>query len=90
MPNLAREYRGWYNADMQQALKLHPDSRCLAATRIDVEIARPRPGNLVLHYFVAGRISDLRMPPVTAPMLAHELWQHTCFEAFMSGIGTSP
>ena len=68
---------------MRQALKLHPDSRCLAATRIEVEIARPRPGNLVLHYFVTGKIGDLRMPPETAPTRAHELWQHTCFEAFV-------
>ncbi len=68
---------------MRQALKLHPDSRCVAATGIEVEIARPRPGNLVLHYFVTGRISDLRMPAGTAPTRAHELWQHTCFEAFV-------
>jgi hypothetical protein len=55
----------------------------MAATRIDVEIARLRPNNLVLHYFVAGRISDLRMPPANAPTRAHELWQQTCFEAFV-------
>lgn len=68
---------------MRQALTLHPGSRCMAATRIDVEIARPRPGNLVLHYLVNGRISDLRMPPVMAPSRAPELWQHTCFEVFV-------
>ena len=55
----------------------------MAATRIEVEIARPRPSNLVLHYFVTGKISDLRMPPEAAPTRAHELWQHTCFEAFV-------
>jgi hypothetical protein len=68
---------------MRQALRLHPDSRCTAVTRIDVEIARPRPGDLVLHYFLTGEIGDLRMPPETAPTRAHELWQHTCFEAFV-------
>ncbi|MGC9955231.1 MAG: DOMON-like domain-containing protein [Rhizomicrobium sp.] len=68
---------------MHQVLKLHPDSRCDAATRIDVEVARPRPGNLVLHYFVTGSINDLRMPPVTAPARTDELWRHTCFEAFV-------
>ena len=55
----------------------------MAATSIDVEIARPRPGNLVLRYLVTGRISDLRMPPETVPARADELWQHTCFEAFV-------
>lgn len=68
---------------MRQALKLHPDSHCPAATRIDVEVARPSPGHLVLHYFVAGRMSDLRIPPVTAPLRADGLWRHTCFEAFV-------
>ncbi len=55
----------------------------MAATRIEVEIARPRPSNLVLHYFLTGQISDLRMPPETTPTRTHELWQHTCFEAFV-------
>jgi hypothetical protein len=82
-PSVAREHRGWYNADMRQALRLHPDSRCAAATRIEVEIARPRPGNLVLRYFVTGKISDLRLPAETVPTRAHELWQQTCFEAFV-------
>ena len=67
---------------MRQALKLHPDSRCTAASRIEVEVARPR-GGLVLRYFVTGKISDLRMPPATPPARADELWQHTCFEAFV-------
>jgi hypothetical protein len=68
---------------MRQALKLHPDSRCSAATRIEVEVARPRPGNLVLHYFVTGKMIDLRLPPVTAATRSDQLWRHTCFEAFV-------
>jgi hypothetical protein len=68
---------------MGQALTLHPGSRCMAATRIEVEIGRPSPSNLVLHYSVTGRISGLRMPPSGAPTRAEELWQHTCFEVFV-------
>ena len=68
---------------MRQALKLHPDSRCSAATRIEVEVARPRRGSLVLRYIVTGKMSDLRMPPVTAPTRSDEIWRHTCFEAFV-------
>jgi hypothetical protein len=64
-------------------LKLHPDSRCLAATRIDVDVARPGPGNLVLRYVVTGKTSVLRLPPLAAPARKDELWQHTCFEAFV-------
>lgn len=68
---------------MRQALTLHPGSHCGAATRIDVEIGRPRLGNLVLGYSVTGRISDLRTPPMGTPARAQELWRHTCFEVFV-------
>ena len=68
---------------MRQALRLHPDSRCVAATGIEVEIVRPPAGGLVLHYFVSGKIADLRVAPVMASARADELWRHTCFEAFI-------
>jgi len=68
---------------MRHALKLHPDSRPGAATGIEVDVARPHAGNLLLHYFVAGTISDLVMPPVSTSMRTDELWRHTCFEAFV-------
>jgi hypothetical protein len=68
---------------MRQTLRLHPDSHCAAATRIEADVARPRPGNLILSYVVSGRISDLRWPPVVAAARADELWRYTCFEAFI-------
>jgi hypothetical protein len=68
---------------MRQALRLHPDSRCAAATRIEVDVTRPRDGGLVLSYVVTGRIGGLRLPPVMASARAYELWRHTCFEAFV-------
>jgi hypothetical protein len=68
---------------MRQTLRLHPDSLCAAATRIEADIARPRPDSLILSYVVNGRISDLRFPPVVAAARADELWRHTCFEAFV-------
>ena len=37
----------------------------------------------MLRYIVTGKISDLRMPPMAARARADELWQHTCFEAFV-------
>jgi hypothetical protein len=55
----------------------------LAVTRIDVDVTRPRPGALILRYVVTGKMSELLMPPVTAPARADKLWQHTCFEAFI-------
>jgi hypothetical protein len=40
-------------------------------------------GGLVLFYLVIGRIGDLHIPPPVAPARTDELWQHTCFEAFV-------
>jgi hypothetical protein len=68
---------------MRQALTLHPDSRCTAAAEIEVEVARPRPGALVLRYIVTGATGGLSLPPVTAPTRSDGLWRHTCFEAFV-------
>jgi hypothetical protein len=68
---------------MRQPLALHPDSRCTAVTRIDALASRRSPGHLVVRYTVAGKISALRMPPVTSSTRANELWKHTCFEAFV-------
>jgi hypothetical protein len=68
---------------MRHTLRLHPDSLCAAATKIEADIMRPRPGSLILSYVVSGKIGDLLMPPVVAPARADELWQHTCFEAFL-------
>jgi len=68
---------------MRQVLKLHPDSRSVAAVHVEVDVSLPRFGNLVLQYFVTGKLSDLRLPPVTIPARSDELWRHTCFEAFV-------
>ena len=68
---------------MRLVLKLHPDSRCTAAARIEAEAARPRPGTLALRYVVTGRMGDLHLPPATAPERTDGLWRRTCFEAFV-------
>jgi hypothetical protein len=68
---------------MRRSLTLHPDSRCEAVSGIDVEAARPQAGKLVLRYLVIGKICDLRLPPIAAPVRATDLWRETCFEAFL-------
>lgn len=69
---------------MRLALSLHPESRCAAATGIDVDATRPGPGELVLRYAVTGAIGDLRLPPAMLPTRVDDLWKHTCFEAFIA------
>ena len=68
---------------MRCALRLHPGSICQAVTSIEVEVAREADATLVLHYAVTGHTDDLRLPAVTAPARVDELWQHSCFEAFV-------
>jgi hypothetical protein len=68
---------------MRQGLRLHPDSRCDAATAIDVAVARPRRSILLLTYVVTGTIGALSLPRVIKSARADALWQHTCFEAFV-------
>jgi hypothetical protein len=68
---------------MHRALKRHPDSRCSAAAGVEVKVTRPRADNLVLSYIVTGKTSDIKMPPTVPTARADNLWQHTCFEAFI-------
>ena len=68
---------------MRQALRRHPDVLCPAVTGIEVDVAHPRAGSLVLSYVVNGKIGDLCIPPVVTAARADELWRHTCFEAFI-------
>lgn len=68
---------------MRHALTLHPDSRCEAVARIEVDVLRPGPKSLALRYLVTGNIRDLSLPPVKPSARADNLWQHTCFEAFL-------
>jgi hypothetical protein len=70
-------------AVMLHSLRRHPDSRCVAATRVDVDVAPSGSGRLVVSYVVHGETSQLRLPAVTASERSHELWRCTCFEAFV-------
>lgn len=72
---------------MRHSLKLHPHSLLHAGTKVEVEVARPHPGTLVLCYLVTGNVGELRIPAVTAPARSDDLWRHTCFEAFVRASG---
>lgn len=72
---------------MRRALTLHPDGRCDAVSAIAVEVSRPMPGSLALHYTLSGRLADIVLPPLAEPLRTDELWQHTCFELFVRAGG---
>lgn len=69
---------------MRRLLKRHPDSSSLAA-QIEVKITQPHADRLELSYIVTGEMSNLRLPPVGDASRSDNLWQHTCFEAFVRG-----
>ena len=71
---------------MRRFLRLHPESRCEGVARIEVDVARPGAGDLVLGYRVTGSVNDLYLPPAAAPARADELWRRTCFEAFVRAV----
>jgi hypothetical protein len=67
---------------MHRLLKLHPDSKRFATT-VEVEIKRPRPDSLAFRYRVTGMMSNVRLSPIADVSRTDDLWQHTCFEAFI-------
>ncbi len=71
---------------MRHLLKLHPDSRCDAAISIEAYVGRSPRGNLSLRYYLAGA-RNVANPAFAHYARADGLWQHTCFEAFLT---TSP
>jgi hypothetical protein len=68
---------------MRQLLRLHPESRSSVAQHVEVVVTRPRPEGLVLSYKLSGRVDEVYLPAVRPTARGDELWQHTCFEAFV-------
>ena len=68
---------------MRQTLILHPDSASDAVKWIEVELSRPEPAQVRLHYKLGGYVGDLAIPGHAEPVRAEGLWQHMCFELFV-------
>lgn len=70
-------------------LTCHPETRSQAVRGIEVRVSWEQGGALALTYALKGDLSRLRIPPPRPPRRADHLWQHTCFEAFISMKGDS-
>jgi hypothetical protein len=70
-------------------LKRHPDTPSAAVDTIAVEAVR-NVCNLRLRYRVVGRIAAINIPVCAQSVHTDELWQHTCFEAFVKEEGAPP
>lgn len=68
---------------MLASLLLHPDYRCDAVDRIDVELDRPSARSVQLRYRVSGAVSDLALPASARPERTDGLWNYSCFEFFL-------
>jgi len=73
---------------MQQVeLSSHSTTPCAAVSRLTATIALPETGWMELAYELEGDLSALRWP-TTAAGRHDDLWQHTCFEAFVMPVGS--
>ncbi len=68
-------------------LTCHPDGCSGAIEGIQVHVGWTRTNALAFTYALNGDLMRLRIPLPQPPRRADGLWQHTCFEAFVSVTG---
>lgn len=62
----------------------HPDTSNQAVRRIEAQVSWYPERMLSLSYTLTGDCTHLRISPPQPPARANNLWQHTCFEAFIA------
>lgn len=74
---------------MENTLSLvhHPDSSPSLVTALDVSVERRAGGGLWLRYYVDGPDGAVVLPHSDITGRANNLWQTTCFEAFVRRAG---
>lgn len=65
-------------------LTCHPDTSNQAVRGIEVRVCWHQEGTLALTYTLTGNCTRLQIPPSRPPARDHQLWRHTCLEAFIS------
>ncbi len=69
------------------SLNPHPQSSCYVVTEIFCDAQLAHDGDLTLRYDMAAKIVDVLLPTQAPVTRADDLWQHTCFEAFIKRPG---
>lgn len=72
---------------MPEALSCHPDFPADAVSRIEVSINHLSASKFLVHFKLVGTIDQLVLPPPLPSERSDELWQQTCFEAFVGTPG---
>ena len=65
-------------------LTCHPETYTRAVQEIEVRVGWTQGNALAFTYAIKGNVMRLRIPLPRQPRRADRLWQHTCFEAFVS------
>jgi hypothetical protein len=76
-------------AEQNVRLLPHPSTPQGAVRGIGVAVRREAGSRLRLCYRLEGDPRRLRLPPPAAATFALNLWEHTCFEAFIAVEGSS-
>ena len=75
--------------DYPLQLLCHPATMAPMVRLIEAQASTQPDGSLFLRYRLRGDIARLRLPQSPAPDRQDNLWQHTCFEAFIGAGGNS-
>lgn len=65
-------------------LLCHPDTPVSTHFALNVSVMTLLEGGLNLCYQLSGDLTQLRIPAPQPPAATDDLWQHTCFEAFVA------
>jgi hypothetical protein len=69
-------------------LTCHPQSHAPGVRGLSVRVSERADGTLTFRYALDADITHLVVPPIRPTRAAHELWKHTCFEAFLAEPGS--
>jgi len=76
-------------AEYRTELRCHPSTRSETVRGIHVLVRRSASAELKIGFSLYGDIPLIRLPSPGVPRIATQLWQHTCFEAFIAVDGQS-
>jgi hypothetical protein len=65
-------------------LRRHPSTRAETVRAIAVRVCRSASAELQMTFRLDGDIPRICVPSPGVPRIATQLWQHTCFEAFIA------
>lgn len=66
----------------------HPTFRPDYVTSLIAKVSRLPADELLINYELVGNIQQICLPPATKAVFSDGLWQHTCFELFISSAET--